>query len=83
MIEFEPGFIDYLKNVGGQTMVDRFYSDERNTGSWGRLSRWYRLSPEQRRELHQTRAPWWALPTKNTLDRATAVLPKAAARTHG
>ncbi|MGE0820941.1 MAG: amidohydrolase family protein [Candidatus Binatia bacterium] len=76
MIEFEPGFIDYLKKVGGPTLVDRFYSDERNTGSWGKLSRWYRLSPAERQELHPTRAPWWALPTKNTLDRATAVLPK-------
>ena len=25
MIEFEPGFVDYLKKVGGPLMVDRFY----------------------------------------------------------
>ena len=57
MIEFEPGFIDYLKNVGGQTMVDRFYSDERNTGSWGRLSRWYRLSPSLKSNERIDRPP--------------------------
>ena len=76
MIEFEPGFIDYLKDVGGPTMVDRFYSNERNTGSWGQAVALVSFSPEERRYQHQTRAPWWALPTKNTLDRATAVLPK-------
>lgn len=76
MIEFEPGFIDYLQKVGGSSMVARFRSDERNTGSWGRLFDWYRLSPEERRAQRTTRSPWWALPTKNTLDRATAVLPK-------
>ena len=45
MIEFEPGFVDYLKTVGGPSMVDRFYSNERNTGSWGKLSRCYKFSP--------------------------------------
>lgn len=76
MIEFEPGFLEYLKKVGGRTMVDLYLSHERNTGSWGKLFDWYRLSPEERRAQHATRSPWWALPTKNTLDRATAVLPK-------
>jgi hypothetical protein len=76
MIEFEPGFLDYLKQVGGQTMLDRYLSPERNTGSWGKLFDWYRLSPEERQDHHATRSPWWALPTKNTLDRATASLPK-------
>jgi predicted TIM-barrel fold metal-dependent hydrolase len=76
MIEFEPGFLDYLKQVGGQAMVDRYRSHERNTGSWGKLFDWYRLTPEERQDQHATRSPWWALPTKNTLDRATASLPK-------
>src|SRR5262245_28777965 len=76
LIEFEPGFLDALTHVGGRTMLERFRSEERHTGSWGQLFRWYRLSPEERRDQGATRAPWWVLPTKNTLDRATAVLPK-------
>ena len=76
MIEFEPGFLDYLEQVGGRAMVDRYRSHERNTGSWGKLFDWYRLTPEERHDQHATRSPWWALPTKNTLDRATASLPK-------
>ena len=34
------------------------------------------LTPEERVARRATRAPWWALPTKNTLDRATATFPK-------
>ena len=76
MIEFEPGFLDYLKREGGASMVKRFLSPERNSGGWGRLFRWYGLSPEERLDQRATRSPWWPLPTKNTLDRATAMLPK-------
>ena len=76
MIEFEPGFLDYLKREGGGSMVKRFLSPERNTGGWGRLFRWYSLSQQERLDQRVTRSPWWALPTKNTLDRATAILPQ-------
>jgi hypothetical protein len=39
MIEFEPGFLDALKHVGGHTMLERSRSKERNTGSWGNRRR--------------------------------------------
>jgi hypothetical protein len=35
MIEFEPGFLDALKHVGGGTMLERLRSEERHTGSLG------------------------------------------------
>lgn len=79
MIEFEPGFLEFLEREAGKSMVKRFLSAERNSGSWGRLFRWYALSPQERLDQRATRAPWWALPTKNTLDRATATLPKLLA----
>ena len=34
------------------------------------------LSQEERHERRSLRYPWWTLPTKNTLDRATATLPR-------
>jgi predicted TIM-barrel fold metal-dependent hydrolase len=33
------------------------------------------LSPEQKRQVGSSRVPWWAFPTRNTLDRATMMLP--------
>jgi len=70
MIEFEAGVLDYIKQLGGGRLVERF-------NSWGaeNLFNWSRLSPEERRERRATRGVWWGMPTKNTLDRATASLP--------
>ena len=77
-VEFEPGFVDALKEVGGASLVDRYRA--RKADSENGLIRgfftWYQQSPEERRDQRTSRPPWWALPTKNTLDRATATLPK-------
>jgi predicted TIM-barrel fold metal-dependent hydrolase len=77
-VEFEPAVMDCLRHVGGPRMVER-YKTERAKGmaaSLGGLLRWHRLTPEERRDQRATIPPWWALPAKNTLDRATAMLPK-------
>ncbi len=77
-VEFEPAVMDCLRQVGGPRMVER-YKTERSTGmaaSLGGLLTWHRLTPEERRDRRATIPPWWALPAKNTLDRATAMLPK-------
>ena len=71
-IEFAPAISDYLKQVGGPTLVDRF----KNGNGRGAGGGWHRLTPEERMERRATRPPWWAFPTRNTLDRATATLPK-------
>jgi predicted TIM-barrel fold metal-dependent hydrolase len=34
------------------------------------------MTPEERRDCRATVPPWWALPSKNTLDRATSMLPR-------
>ena len=71
-VEFFPAVLDYLKQIGGAKIAERYQSG----GFGGSFFGWYRLSPEERRDRRPTRPPWWALPTKNTLDRATATLPK-------
>jgi predicted TIM-barrel fold metal-dependent hydrolase len=68
-VEFEPAFLDYLRQTGGAKAVDRYKSDWDNYG-------WYRLTPEQRRDQRATRASWWTFAGKNTLDRATVSLPR-------
>ena len=72
-MEFFPAVLDCLEQTGGTKVVERFKAGALGGGVFGP---WYRLSPEERREWRATRPPWWALPTKNTLDRATALFPK-------
>lgn len=71
MIEFEPSIVDSLKKVGGSSLVERFQSWANES-----LFSWYRLSAEERQDKRPTRSTWWGIPTKNTLDRATASIPR-------
>jgi predicted TIM-barrel fold metal-dependent hydrolase len=77
-VEFEPAVMETLKEVGGAGIVERYKTQRFNgmAASLGNLLRWHRLSPQQRRDERATVPPWWALPAKNTLDRATSMLPK-------
>lgn len=70
-IEFEPALIDFLEEVGGKSLVEQFKE-------WGNegLFKWHRATKEERSDRRLTRITWWGMPTKNTLDRATASLPK-------
>jgi predicted TIM-barrel fold metal-dependent hydrolase len=70
-IEFQPTLLDYLDGVAGPVMVDRFRREGYLAGS-GSSSR---MTPDERRIHHITQPAWWGLPTRNSLDRATAMLP--------
>ena len=72
MVECEPMLLDYLKQVAGPELMQRYQTWSQKSG----LARWYHLTPDQRLEQRATRPPWWGFPTKNTLDRATATLPR-------
>jgi len=69
-VEFMPALLDVLRDVAGPEVMQR-YVDFFDQGFLG----WYDLTPAQRAERRAVRGPWWALPARNTLDRATASLP--------
>lgn len=71
-IEFEPTLLDYLKQVGGPTMVDRY----RRNAYAADLGHWARMTLEERHARRALQPSWWAFPTENALDRATAMLPQ-------
>jgi hypothetical protein len=67
-VEFGRALFDCVAEVGGRTLVDRLRRIM--PASFGGLS------PQQRGARPRWRGPWWALPAENTLDLATATLPK-------
>ncbi len=71
LVEYMPAYVEYLKQVAGPSMVERFQkSMSRNIGPY-----WFNLDTAARREKGVPRGPWWGRATKNTLDGATAMLP--------
>jgi predicted TIM-barrel fold metal-dependent hydrolase len=69
IIEYLPLVRDMLVDLAGSSVAERFDVVVHS----GRLMQ--TLSPAQRREMALMRIPWWGIPTRNTLDRATAMLP--------
>ena len=71
MLEVEPVLMDYIKDVGGATMVKRYVDMLADGKFWG----WYHATPEERARKRIKRAPFWMFPAGNTRDRATAMFP--------
>jgi predicted TIM-barrel fold metal-dependent hydrolase len=67
-LEPVPIFLDYLHAVGGPSLVERFVKKARDDS-------WYTMSPRERLETRPRRPTWWGEPA-NTLDRATAMIPR-------
>ena len=74
-IEFAPLLEDYIHKYGGSAVVDKFRKGLLR-GSGYVANDWYDQTPEQRLARRSARPPWWALPTKNTLDLATVSIPR-------
>ena len=71
-VELVPVLMDYLKEVGGSKMPERY---ETFGNAWDKFG-WAELSDQERRDRVSFRPPWWFNPTKSTVDRATSYLPK-------
>jgi predicted TIM-barrel fold metal-dependent hydrolase len=69
-LEFEPQITDYLKDIAGPRLAEAYRSREQS------VIRVLSLSPEQRWDERHAQPAWWPFPTKNTIDRATAMLPR-------
>ena len=63
-----PIFLDYLRDLAGPTVVDQFVKKASDTT-------WYDLAPDERMRQRMHRPTWWGEPA-NTLDRATAMVPR-------
>jgi predicted TIM-barrel fold metal-dependent hydrolase len=69
-LEFGPSIYDYLKEVAGQRVVDSF----RQRAHYVQKS--LAMTPEERAQTRRAQEAFWGVPTRNTLDRATAMLPR-------
>jgi predicted TIM-barrel fold metal-dependent hydrolase len=67
-LEPVPIFLDYLRDLAGPSMVDRFVKKAKDVP-------WYGMSLAERMDKRVIRPTWWGEPA-NTLDRATAMIPR-------
>jgi predicted TIM-barrel fold metal-dependent hydrolase len=72
-MEMGPMFQDYLKAVGGSTIVERYRNSFANTFF---DPRWREFSQAERHERRALRPTWWGCPARNTRDLATAFFPR-------
>lgn len=69
-LEIVPVLFEYLRDVGGPGMPERWVAHV----SHGR--RTFAMTPEERRDTRAPMPVWWPVPTENTLDRGTTMLPR-------
>ena len=67
-LEPVPIFLDFPRDVGGPSAVEKFMKKAKDTS-------WYEMAPAERMERRPHRPTWWGEPG-NTLDRATAMVPR-------
>jgi predicted TIM-barrel fold metal-dependent hydrolase len=68
-LEVLPVVLDFVRDVGGPHIVDKFMQYLIHA------RRAFRETQEERNDRRTAVPVWWPVPTENTLDRATTVLP--------
>ena len=71
LIEVTPVLYDYIRAEGGEQVLERF----KKHGA----RHWTHVPLEHRQEMRLPASTWWLVPTKNGLDRATAMIPRLLA----
>jgi len=69
-LEFGPSIGDYFKEVAGPESIAWF----RRRGNYVQKS--LTMNPEERARTRRAQEAFWGVPARNTLDRATAMLPR-------
>jgi predicted TIM-barrel fold metal-dependent hydrolase len=69
LLEFEPAYYEYIRAEGGEAALKAFRGLSAMAGEWYAAS-------DQRRRHERIQRPAFGLPSKNTFDFATTMLPK-------
>ena len=72
LIEVTPVLHDYIRAEGGESVLQRV---KKNSD----FKHWTQSSVDERSDARTTAITWWLAPTKNGLDRATAMIPRLLA----
>ena len=76
----KPYLIDSVRELAGADLAKRVENGEAGLDYDETVLRpWSKLSEAEKRNNWIPRPPWWSLPAANTLDRATAQIPKLMA----
>jgi predicted TIM-barrel fold metal-dependent hydrolase len=77
VVEYQPMVLDYVKQVAGGDVAERMRKILRigDKGADSGYGGWYNLTPEERDDARVYRPPFFMVPSKNTEDRATTMVP--------
>ncbi len=70
--EFEPIAMDYIKNIGGPQLAEKWSKKMRMFGE----GEYAKMSRQDKFDRRHGQPPWWSMPVKNTIDVATSLIPK-------